>query len=417
MKFLSKLSVLGPGLVWAAAAIGVSHLVQSTRAGALYGFELVIIVLVINLLKYPFFEYAPRYASSTGESLLQGYQRLGKRALYLYLVVTISTMFALQSAVTMVTAGLCSSIFNTSFDINTWVMILLTAAAIIIMVGRYSLLDRLIKIIIICLTLATLIAVVYSFSSGFHPNPDMAKSFAWEYADIVFLIAFAGWMPTAIDVSVWHSYWILAKQKSAERKITLKESLFDFKIGYWGTAVLSLGFLSLGALVMYGTGEQFSSKAGVFASQLISLYTKAIGPWAYILISVAALTTMFSTTLTCLDAYPRVLSPLSQMLVPSMDQKVPAKVLNYFWLSVVGVGALITIRYFASSMKFMVDVATTMSFLTAPVLGWLNYRVVLGENVPSEAKPGKKLKILTWAGLIVLSSFSIYFIIWRFFIH
>ncbi len=27
-----KLRALGPGLVWAAAAIGVSHLVQSTRA-------------------------------------------------------------------------------------------------------------------------------------------------------------------------------------------------------------------------------------------------------------------------------------------------------------------------------------------------------------------------------------------------
>jgi len=30
----------GPGLMWAAAAIGISHLVQSTRAGAMAGFGL-----------------------------------------------------------------------------------------------------------------------------------------------------------------------------------------------------------------------------------------------------------------------------------------------------------------------------------------------------------------------------------------
>ena len=47
---------LGPGLLWAGAAIGVSHLVQSTRAGAIYGFQLVLIILLINLFKYPFFE-------------------------------------------------------------------------------------------------------------------------------------------------------------------------------------------------------------------------------------------------------------------------------------------------------------------------------------------------------------------------
>ena len=35
------LQALGPGIMYAGAAIGVSHLVQSTRAGAGYGFALV----------------------------------------------------------------------------------------------------------------------------------------------------------------------------------------------------------------------------------------------------------------------------------------------------------------------------------------------------------------------------------------
>ena len=40
----------------------------------------------------------------------------------------------------------------------------------------------------------------------------------------------------------------------------------DFKIGYFGSVVTALMFLSLGALVMFGTGETFSNKPDVFAA-------------------------------------------------------------------------------------------------------------------------------------------------------
>lgn len=54
MKIKSLLKTLGPGLLYAGAAVGVSHLVQSTRAGASYGFELIWVVIVANIIKYPF---------------------------------------------------------------------------------------------------------------------------------------------------------------------------------------------------------------------------------------------------------------------------------------------------------------------------------------------------------------------------
>ena len=38
---IAKLKNLGPGLLFAGAAIGVSHLVQSTRAGADFGLGLI----------------------------------------------------------------------------------------------------------------------------------------------------------------------------------------------------------------------------------------------------------------------------------------------------------------------------------------------------------------------------------------
>ena len=114
-QFLKK---LGPGLLFAGAAIGVSHLVQSTRAGADYGLGLLWALLLVNLFKYPFFQFGPRYASATGESLLDGYKKLGKGVLIFYFILTFATMFTIQTAVTIVTAGLASTLFGSFIDIK-----------------------------------------------------------------------------------------------------------------------------------------------------------------------------------------------------------------------------------------------------------------------------------------------------------
>jgi Mn2+/Fe2+ NRAMP family transporter len=414
MKFNKLLKLLGPGLLWAGAAIGVSHLVQSTRAGALFGFGLIVPILVINLIKYPFFEFAPRYAASAKESLLEGYNRLGKWAITLYFVLTISTMFTIQAAITSVTAGILTSIIGHNIDIFVWFVLILVAGSAIVLRGRYSLLDKTVKFIIVILAVTTIVAVVATLINKGIPVTQ-GKVFTWEFSDIAILIAFAGWMPSAIDVSVWHSVWSVAKMKETKRDISVKESLIDFNIGYICTVVLSIGFLALGAMIMYGSGQTFSANGATFADQLINLFTSSLGSWAYPVIAVAALATMVSTTLTCLDAYPRVLVPTTALLTnrKSITQNRWSPII---WLIILVIGTIIVNRFFINNMKLMVDVATTISFITAPVLGWLNYRVVTGKNVPKQDQPKRWLRILTWLGIVVLVAFSIYYIIWRFFI-
>ena len=140
---------IGPGLIWAAAAIGVSHLVQSTRAGANYGFQLIIVVLLANLFKYPFFQFGPRYAIASGESLIAGYRRMGKWVVYLFLILTIATMFTILAAVTSVTVGIIGSVLPFSLSYLQFTIILLLICALIILIGHYKTLDRLIKFVII----------------------------------------------------------------------------------------------------------------------------------------------------------------------------------------------------------------------------------------------------------------------------
>jgi Mn2+/Fe2+ NRAMP family transporter len=415
MGFQRVYQVLGPGLLYAGAAIGVSHLVQSTRAGAGYGFELIWILLIANILKYPFFEFAPRYAATTKESLIHGYKKLGNWAIIAFAVLTLSTMFTIQAAVTIVTAGLFANVFQLSIDIVSLSAIILAGTVLILLIGKFAILDKLIKLVIVILAISTIVAVVYAFNTGYHASPVNADSFDWmNSVDILFLIAFIGWMPAPIDVSVWSSLWSIEKAKSLNFQPRLKDALLDFRIGYIGTALLALCFLLLGALVMYGSGRELSANGTEFAGQLISLYTESIGAWAKPVIAIAALTTMFSTTLTCMDAYPRVLRPTTKLLFPKVFiNKESDHKLYWVWMVVVMAGALILLRYFATSMRYMVDVATTLSFITAPVLAFMNYKVVTSKNFPSSARPGQGMRIWAWTGLIFLTVFTLFYIIWR----
>ena len=405
--------VLGPGLIWAGASVGVSHLVQSTRAGANFGFELVWIVLLANLLKYPFFEFAPRYAASTGESLVHGYRRISKGALVLFLVLTLATMFTIQSAVTAVTVGLIGHLIPDTFSPTVWTILLLALCLVILLVGRYKMLDKLMKVVILTLTIATIVSVIAAFSNGFNPNPQFTRVFEWKLSDVAFLLALVGWMPSAVDVSVWHSMWTVAKIKQTGYKPKLKEALLDFNIGYIGTAILSISFLSLGALVMYGNGQEFAQSGVGFAGQLITLYTESIGNWAYYFISFAALATMFSTTLTVLDAYPRVLKPTTELLLNSTKEGTNRH-LTLIWFGVLITGTVLVIFIFSGKMKTLIDIATTLSFITAPILGYLNLKVVLGKNMADTHKPKIWLKVLSWVGLIALSGIAVLFIVWKF---
>jgi Mn2+/Fe2+ NRAMP family transporter len=406
-------AVLGPGLLYAGAAVGVSHLVQSTRAGAMFGFDLIWILVIANVLKYPFFDYGARFATATGKNLIDGYAHIGKWAVVLFAILSFFSMFIIQAAVTVVTVGLFAYIFKITISVTLLSALIMIVSVIILLFGKYSFLDKLMKFIIVLLAVSTIVAVFSALGIDKQIDPDSLKNFSWTTkADILFLIAFVGWMPAPIDVSVWSSIWSVEKNKELGYKIPLHDSLFEFRVGYIGTALLAIGFVSLGALVMYGTGEQLSANGTVFAGQLIKMYSTSIGKWSFWIISIAAFTTMFSTTITVLDAYSRVI-PFTIKNISNKTKKLPGL---WLWLFLMLTGTLIIIIFFATSMRVMVDIATTLSFVTAPILAYLNYKVVTSDIMPYYAKPQLWLRVLSWVGITFFVIFSIIYIYWKVFV-
>lgn len=402
---------LGPGLLMAAAAIGVSHLVQSTRAGATYGFALVWAVLLANIFKYPFLEYGPRYAISTGESMIRGYKRLGKWAIWIFVIFTIGTMFAVQAAVTIVSASLAAELTGIVLSPMLWSAILLAICITLLMSGEYSALDSAIKLIMAVLAASTIIALVAALIQGGQHEVGNYYPDIWDVAGVSFLIALMGWMPIPIDAAAWHSLWTLERVKQTKYRPRLRESLLDFNIGYIGAALLALGFLLLGALVMYGSGEAYASSGAVFSSQLISLYTDSLGDWSYTVIIICAFTTMFSTTLTVTDAYPRVCRHFVEVLKPNSFEENSIRFYRLL-LVIIPIISLAVLYFLGDQFTLMIDIATTLSFLTAPVLAYINYRLVTAGHMPADCRPKPWLKWLSWSGMIFLTGFALVYLYW-----
>jgi len=398
------LKSLGPGLLFAGAAIGVSHLVQSTRAGADFGFGLLWALLLVNVFKYPFFQYGPRYATATGESLIDGYRRLGKGVLIGYYILTFATMFTIQAAVTIVTAGLAVNLFGFTDSATIWAAIITAICFITLLIGKYKLLDNLIKVIIIVLTLSTLIAVSVAMFNTTQLT-DFTQVLPKGTLEIGFLIAFLGWMPAPLDISAWHSLWAIEKQKNTVEDFNTKKALFDFNIGYVGTIFLAICFLALGALVMYQSGNEFSSAPGKFAQQIISLYTENLVSQTSIFIGIAAFTTMFSTTLTTLDASPRAMAKSTELLFNKTFKA------NYIiWIILLSIGTIIILTLFISNMITMVKIATIVSFLTAPFYAIANFMLISSKHTPKEWRPATGMKILSYLGIVFLIGFSIWYL-------
>ena len=455
----SFLSILGPGLLFAGAAVGVSHLVQSTRAGAMFGLGMIGFVILANVIKYPAFAFGPLYAAATGTSLLEGYRKQGPWALWLYGVLTVGTMFTVQAAVTHVTAGLArttllpgnlvdlslgpvavpprfletltallpeslnASVLNLVSNPlvitpNVYVAaVLLLACGATVAIGGYRWLDRIIKVVVVVLTLSTLVATLMSLtvmdSASLKPWP---ASSDWTRANVLFLAGLIGWMPCAIDASVWHSLWTLARSENRDEVPHPKEALLDFNVGYIGTAMLAICFLTMGASVMHGREIEFQNSTGAFAGQVIALYTTTLGEWAGPIIGLCAFTVMLSTTLTVLDGFARALAAfVDRVRGPEVPGQAEGGRAAYIVsLIVIGSGSLLLLQFYIGGLLGLVTLATTLSFLTGPILAWLNHRAICGEEVPEAHRPGERMRLFSLVCVGLLTALALIWIVAKF---
>ena len=402
------LKTLGPGILFATTAIGVSHLVQSTRAGAEYGFALIGFVLLANVMKYPFFEFGSRYANATGKSLIYGYSKIGKWMLVLYLLITLVSMFTVAAAVTYVCVGLMINLFQLPLNPSEASMLLMAICMVTLLSGKFSFLDSLIKLIGAVLLFSTIMAFIMTLWHGpVVAWEQLSLPLDFDKTNVFFIIALMVWMPTTVDLSTWNSIWTLERIKQTDYLPTLKETLREFNIGYWISAGLSICFITLGAFLIYGSDTELSNNSALFANQIVGLFTTTLGNGAYYFIAISAFSVMFSTCITVYDGYARAMSETTALLLDASRKEIKT---YKMWLVIVLVGGYIIINNFLGDFKALVDLATIISFIVAPLIAIVNFKLVLSDDLTSYEKPNLLLRVLSVLGIVYLLSFSLLFV-------
>jgi Mn2+/Fe2+ NRAMP family transporter len=415
---LSRFSkTAGPGILFASTAIGVSHLVQSTRAGAEYGLLLLGFVIIVSLLKYPFFEYGSRYANVTQTSIIDGYKKLGKPVLWMYFLITIASMFFITGAVGFVTAGFFENLFGLEFLGQGTIILLFGICVLILAIGKYNILDSLIKIVAIVLLISTVCAFLLVLWNGpIEPAENFIPKELWTSGGILFLLALMGWMPTALDLSAWNSLWTLERIKQTNYLPKLRETLFEFRLTYTITVILAVMFVTLGSFIFFGSGEELPNSGAAFANKVVTLYTLTIGDWSYLIIAAASFSVMFGTIIAVFDGYSRSLQRTVELLFTKKEDVIRTKFRSFYilFLFVIMIGSLIVVLQFAGNLREIVDFATVLSFMIAPMIAIFNFRLVTGKFLEKNVQPSIWLKVLSFAGILFLTGFAVYFLVTRF---
>ncbi|QEY23375.1 Nramp family divalent metal transporter [Neisseria animalis] len=401
----NRIHALGPGILMASAAIGGSHLIASTQAGALYGWQLAVIILLTNLFKYPFFRFSAHYTLDNGKSLIEGYAEKSRVYLWIFLILCFFAATINAGAVAVVTAVIVKvALPDLPMSNNAVAVCVMALTLLLLLAGHYKALDRVSKLIVVSLSVATVVAAGIAMSRGMQMQPDFVEPSPWNMASLGFIIALMGWMPAPIEISAINSQWVTARQKIDP--VSYRDGMFDFNTGFMTSALLAVVFLILGAYVQYGNGEEVQMAGGKYVGQLINMYAVTIGEWARPLVAFIAFACMFGTTITVVDGYARALTETSR-LIRGRSAEQAEKGLTAWILWVAGSG-LALILWFNSAMGALLKFAMITAFLAAPVFAWLNYWLVKDDK---KHKVTPAMKVLTYVGLVYLAGFSVLFLL------
>ncbi len=296
----------GPGIIWSMSAIGQTHVVLSTYAGARFGFDLLWMVVLAHLLSYPLYEYGARYSLATGHTLSNAY--LEMRGVRWLVVPFFGLMFSIMPFLMIASLGsVVASITMAAFPqlgFEAWVIIIAIGTLALVYAGQYALLERL----NIVMAFLLLIGVTVAFGLR-PPGPGelaMGMVPAVPELALVTLVAMMR-LPNDPGSSLMLSGWAIERRLALSEVSTgeaLRGTLLGLRAGYLLSLFVAIVFLALGATVLKPRGVDLE---GIdLALQLSHVFTDTVGAWTFPMFIVIAFVALFSGYYAAVDGVPRV---------------------------------------------------------------------------------------------------------------
>lgn len=409
MDFRAWQRAAAPGLIFSGSAIGVSHLVQSTRAGAMFGLALIFVIVLINVLKYPAFRFGMDYAHATRKTIIGGYRELGSWAVPLYAATSLTIAPIGLAAVTITTAAILAALTGVDLPILALAALAIAATLLLLLVGGFGWLDGLNKLLIAFLTFATITAAALALP---RVEWQSAASFEWSVDPLalLFVVALAGFMPSPVGQSVQVSLWTLKAQENELESDRM--SMSDMRKGFLGaymlTGFLALCFCVMGAGVMHSGEIAPESGAADLASQIIGLYRETLGTIPAFLAAIAALCVMATTMIASFDGAARGFGAVYEEYRGNTGGRASQGGYAFFLLLLAAL-CMAILALMMDSFSAFIDLVTSIYFVVGPVIALLNHLVITRCEMSEEHRPSTGVRLLSLTGIVVMFAMAAMF--------
>jgi len=337
-------------------------------------------------------------------------------SLYLFLLTTVLQGIGVLAAVVNISGAVLASwtgdagaaVLPGLGRAEAFSVVVVAAVVVLLLAGGFNWLDNANKAMMGILSLATILA----FVPVFPPPADLSRLVIPSLPDgsIVLVAAMLGWMPTGIDVAVWHSFWTIEKLErlgmgeagdTAARRGRMRIALVDMRLGFAISLTTAVMFLCLGAAHLREVGAELSGPQ--FAEAISTAYTAIFGRWMYHVFMLSAFFAMFSTSYVVIDGFSRSFSEALAVISPRLGEPLIRRRTLLGFMLFSALFAVATIILVGNPVSLVVA-ASLVSLGAAPVIYGLSMYCVSKhiEDLAMRARPA--VMVLALLGVVFVTA-------------
>jgi Mn2+/Fe2+ NRAMP family transporter len=368
---LGIILMIGPSMVWASEYIGSGEVIIATRTGAILGSGVLWAIVIGVFLKFWIGMSGARYTVSTGEGMIDMFDRIPGPKHWAVWTVLVAQFVAGTISIGSVAsaAGIfLSSLLPISPAVGGWIVTIF--AFLVAWLGEFKWLKIIMSILILIVIIGVFYVCAYVMPTflellkGMVPHkPELAD---WVVRNNITdnpwkeVLPLLGWGAGGFASQVWYSYWVMGAGYGATRQnqygipadTGMLKSLntndarnlkgwcrmvyFDSSFAMIIGVLVTSGFLIAGAGIL--GPREIAPDGPQVAFQLSNLFSSRWGKLGGVLFLVGGTAALVSTNIGQLAGWPRLLADSFRICIPGFNRKFKWKIqfrifLCFFFIS------------------------------------------------------------------------------------
>jgi Mn2+/Fe2+ NRAMP family transporter len=418
-------SSFGPSIIIAAAVVGTGELVIAPRLGASVGLSALWLIILGCVIKVFIQEEMGRHTILTGESTLEAFNRVPGRigpmswAVWCWLPLLFGGTLSMGG----VLAGVIQSLQLLHTPLAAWALaaIVTLTTGVVLVVGRYGLIEKTAGLLVAGFTAMTIIALVLLQRTEFAVSFDqILGGLQFKMPEHGFADAVAVFGVTGIGTAelLFYAYWCLEKgyakdlvagtpRDPAMLAARIRGMRLDISVALLIYTFATIAFFILGATILHGAQEV--PKGLDMVRTLSQMYTKTFGNWVFYVFGVGALIVCYSTFFVAMATWSRMIADNLRLISRDKANFNPRRSTNWV-IGTLAVLYLVLFVSFKQTPEWLVVSGAAIQTLTLPLFAIAV--LIIRRQRSDPYRPGRWYDYVLYLSVGVITCAALYSL-WR----